>query len=298
MTTFLDNRFAFFFMRRDRSEGGKDSQGYASSINKIGAFDSVQGFFGIYDHLGITPTWEDPHNKRGGKWIIRLRKVENLASLYFEELLLALIGEQFGDVGVHVCGVVVSVRQHEDIIAVWNSDAEDKDATNKIRDVIKSALDLPNFITLEYKRHQFHRQAAAAAGTARATRGDRDRATAGRPAGPARARPRGRARAPQRPRLVHARSERAAGRPRPPPDAQQAFSSAVDPATASPATQRVTSKSETARERAAADVDGARVQRAEERGREHGREPPLQVAFRSATGSRRPDSWTAPSRWR
>ena len=92
MTTFLENRFAFFYVRRDRSEGGKDSQGYASSINKIGSFDSVEGFFTIYDHLvkptdlsseshvtvtdyllfreGILPTWEDPHNKRGGKWTI------------------------------------------------------------------------------------------------------------------------------------------------------------------------------------------------------------------------------------
>ena len=122
MTTFLDNRFAFFFMRRDRSEGGKDSQGYASSINKIGAFDSVQGFFGIYDHLvkphsltseshvtdyhlfreGISPTWEDPKNRNGGKWIVRLRKVEGLASLYWEDLIMALVGEQFGDVGVQV----------------------------------------------------------------------------------------------------------------------------------------------------------------------------------------------------
>ena len=177
MTTFLDNRFAFFYMRREKSESGKDSQGYASSINKIGSFDSVEGFFGIYDHLvkptelgsetcvtdyhlfreGIMPTWEDAHNKRGGKWIVRLRKVEGLAALYFEELLLALIGEQFGNVGLHVCGVVVSVRANEDIISVWNADADDKDATNKIRDVIKEVLDLPNFVTLEYKRHQFAR---------------------------------------------------------------------------------------------------------------------------------------------
>lgn len=179
MTTFLENRFAFFFMRREKSgESGKDSQGYASSINKIGSFDSVEGFFGIYDHLvkvsdldtancvtdyhlfreGITPTWEDAKNKRGGKWIVRLRKVEGLSALYFEELLLALIGEQFGNVGIHVCGVVASCRTNEDIISVWNADAEDKDATNKIRDCIKEVLDLPNFVTLEYKRHQFARQ--------------------------------------------------------------------------------------------------------------------------------------------
>eukprot|EP00629_Pelagomonadales_sp_RCC1024_P013120 CAMPEP_0119265610 /NCGR_PEP_ID=MMETSP1329-20130426/4381_1 /TAXON_ID=114041 /ORGANISM="Genus nov. species nov., Strain RCC1024" /LENGTH=192 /DNA_ID=CAMNT_0007265449 /DNA_START=205 /DNA_END=779 /DNA_ORIENTATION=- len=174
MTHFLDGRFAFFYQRRDRSDKAEGAQAYASSINKIGSFDSVEGFFGIYDHLlkphavasdthvtdyhlfreGVTPTWEDPANRRGGKWILRLRKVEGLASLYFEDLIMAFVGEQFGDVGCQVCGVVVSVRSQEDIISVWTSEAQDTEAVNSIRDSIKSHLDLPNFVTLEYKPHR------------------------------------------------------------------------------------------------------------------------------------------------
>jgi len=131
MTHFLNSRFAFFYLRRDRSQKETDAQGYQNAVQKIGSFDSVEGFFGIYDHLvkphsltseshvtdyhlfreGISPTWEDPKNRNGGKWIVRLRKVEGLASLYWEDLIMALVGEQFGDVGVQVSGPVLK-RPH------------------------------------------------------------------------------------------------------------------------------------------------------------------------------------------
>eukprot|EP00061_Rhincodon_typus_P018368 g47520.t1 len=49
----------------------------------------------------------DEANKNGGKWIIRLRK--GLASRCWENLILAMLGEQFM-VGEEICGAVVSVR--------------------------------------------------------------------------------------------------------------------------------------------------------------------------------------------
>jgi len=50
---------------------------------------------------------------KGGKWIVRLKK--GLASKYWEELILAIIGEQF-DVGKEICGAVISIRGGEDIL--------------------------------------------------------------------------------------------------------------------------------------------------------------------------------------
>lgn len=50
---------------------------------------------------------QDDANKNGGKWIIRLRK--GLASRCWENLILAMLGEQFM-VGEEICGAVVSVR--------------------------------------------------------------------------------------------------------------------------------------------------------------------------------------------
>ena len=127
----------------------------------------VEHFWRIYDHIvrpndhkttidyhlfknGIKPTWEDPNNENGGKWMVRLKK--GLASLYWEELVLAIIGEQF-DVGNEICGAVVSVRGGEDIISVWNKTAEDKESTDKIRDKMREVLNLPSFVPMEYKKH-------------------------------------------------------------------------------------------------------------------------------------------------
>ena len=88
-------------------------------------------------------------NNRGGKWMVRLKK--GIASHYWEQLLLAIIGEQF-DVGSEICGAVVSVRNSEDIISVWNKNADNKDATNKIRDQMRRTLKLPSFIAIEYQK--------------------------------------------------------------------------------------------------------------------------------------------------
>lgn len=69
-------------------------------------------------------------NKDGGKWIIRLRK--GIADRLWEDLMLALIGDQF-DEKDYVCGCVLSVRAQEDIISVWNKDDSDVEAKARIR---------------------------------------------------------------------------------------------------------------------------------------------------------------------
>ena len=102
----------------------------------------------------MKPTWEDPGNARGGKWIVRLPK--GLASRYWEEICLALIGQQFIGVPVdEICGAVLSVRYSEDILGVWNRNANDRDLIERIRDAVKKILQLPaGQATMEYKPHQ------------------------------------------------------------------------------------------------------------------------------------------------
>lgn len=45
--------------------------------------------------------------------------------------VLAIIGEQF-DVGNEICGAVISVRYNEDIISLWNRNADNSDALKSI----------------------------------------------------------------------------------------------------------------------------------------------------------------------
>jgi len=94
--------------------------------------------------------WEDDANKEGGKWIVRLRK--GLAARCWENLILAILGEQFM-VGEEICGAVISIRLHEDIISVWNRTANDQATTVRIRDTLRRVLNLPLNTIMEYKAH-------------------------------------------------------------------------------------------------------------------------------------------------
>jgi len=140
------------------------SKCYICQLNNL---SSVEQFWRFYSHMvrpgdltghsdfhlfkeGIKPMWEDDANKNGGKWIIRLRK--GLASRCWENLILAMLGEQFM-VGEEICGAVVSVRFQEDIISIWNKTASDQATTARIRDTLRRVLNLPPNTIMEYKTH-------------------------------------------------------------------------------------------------------------------------------------------------
>jgi translation initiation factor 4E len=116
-----------------RSPGNK-FQDYEKSTHKIAHFGTVEEFWAVYSHLrrpstlphvsdyhlfkkGIRPVWEDKENRNGGKWNIRLKK--GVANRYWEDLMLAIVGDQFGEAGEDLCGAVLSVRGNEDVLSVW-----------------------------------------------------------------------------------------------------------------------------------------------------------------------------------
>lgn len=107
---------------------------YEKTLHPIASCTTAEEFFVVYQHLkrpstlplvsdyhlfkkGIRPIWEDEENKKGGKWIVRLKK--GVADRYWEDLLFAIIGEQFGEASDEVCGAVLSVRNGEDILSIW-----------------------------------------------------------------------------------------------------------------------------------------------------------------------------------
>jgi len=188
--TQLQTGYSFWYMRRGKGatkessslaeaqttdkDGEKDIaqpvvHPYENSIKTIATIKTVEDFWSIYDFLvrpndlptptdyhffreGIKPTWEDVSNSKGGKWIVRLRK--GLASRYWEEIMLAIIGGQFSVPDGEICGAVVSIRFSEDIVSVWNRTASDREITERIRDCIKKVLQLPQHVHMEYKPHQ------------------------------------------------------------------------------------------------------------------------------------------------
>ncbi|KAJ5104673.1 Eukaryotic translation initiation factor [Penicillium alfredii] len=139
---------------------------YEKSTAPLASIFSVESFWAVYSHLkrpsllptvsdyhifkkGIRPVWEDEANKRGGKWIVRLKK--GVADRYWEDLLLAMVGDQFAEAGDEVCGAVLSVRGGEDVLSVWTR--IDGGRNIKIRETIKRLLAFPPDTNIVWKSH-------------------------------------------------------------------------------------------------------------------------------------------------
>ncbi|KXS20968.1 eukaryotic translation initiation factor 4E [Gonapodya prolifera JEL478] len=161
----LRHAWTFWYLyRTPGAKPGPDSY----NPTKLASFDTVEGFAAIFAHLkrpgdergvsdvhlfreGVSPMWEDDFNKQGGKWIVRLRK--GLVQRYWENLLFALVGNQI-DFAQQISGVVVSVRQYEDILSLWTTNSEAARVNLRIKDGLRKVLDLPPETAIEYKAHQ------------------------------------------------------------------------------------------------------------------------------------------------
>jgi len=114
---------------------------WADKLVKIASFDTVKGFWAIYQHLklpsflryhhdyyvfrsGIEPQWETDENIEGGRFVVEITKKDRnsfLNSTWLETLLI-LINEEFADHS-NINGCVVQNRKKADKISIWTRDA-------------------------------------------------------------------------------------------------------------------------------------------------------------------------------
>lgn len=75
----------------------------------------------------------------GGKWSAHLRK--HISPRLWEQVLLALIGDSFSDLGDdEVTGVQLSVKGGEDVLSVWNRHGGDGRKGLGIKRVLKEVV--------------------------------------------------------------------------------------------------------------------------------------------------------------
>jgi translation initiation factor 4E len=151
----LHTPFHFSFLRRGASSR---EETYGASIKEIASFATVEHFWAVYNHVlrpahlaplidvflfrhGVQPMWEDEANALGGRLSLRVRK--QATSKAFEDLALALIGEQF-EVPELVCGIACSIRFQEDILSIWLRTADNQAGIASVTNVARRALELPS----------------------------------------------------------------------------------------------------------------------------------------------------------
>lgn len=170
----LHGTWTFWFDNPRLVPAGGD---WKESLKNAGSFSTVGSFWSIFNNLkptdmvasnsnyslfrqGIEPSWEDPANRDGGKFVLALPKKEVRGGKLDEWWLftvLAMIGENMDDTGDQVNGAVISLRKNQDRIALWIK-TTDRDACTMIGERWKKVLRLDEKMTIRY---QTHRDAAA-----------------------------------------------------------------------------------------------------------------------------------------
>lgn len=104
---------------------------------------------------GVKPTWEDPANCDGGKFVLTMRKKGSTSEKcdeYWLFTVLAIIGETMDTTGDQINGAVVSIRKNQDRVALWLKSSEPQ-LCIEIGERWKKALTLEN-TTLQYQTHR------------------------------------------------------------------------------------------------------------------------------------------------
>ncbi|KAJ1676279.1 hypothetical protein EV182_008514 [Spiromyces aspiralis] len=63
-----------------------------------------------------------------------------------------MIGDQF-EPSDEICGAVLSIRNSEDILSLWNKSASDERNKALIGETLKRVLNIPPETVMEYKAH-------------------------------------------------------------------------------------------------------------------------------------------------
>lgn len=116
----------------------------------------------------IQPLWEDQANSNGGSLRIRIKKHIsqhnnnniNYIDRIYEDILLAIIGDTY-NIGHSINGVILSSKNNEYVIQIWNNDSSDTQSIDKLKQMIKHVLNIPQHIinsVVEYKPHNIDKK--------------------------------------------------------------------------------------------------------------------------------------------
>ncbi len=91
--------------------------------------------------------WEDEECKNGGRWVIRLPKSHS--NLYWEKLVLAMIGEQFRCAG-EILGLIIQLKPNQDTISVWHKTGKDEEKVQMIKEDIEKFIQIEEGMKLDH----------------------------------------------------------------------------------------------------------------------------------------------------
>lgn len=165
MAHLLANPWTFYYYLKPRGNPHNRNVDYGKCIQRVAKVSSVEEFWAVYSRLIRPETlkigaalhffrddsramWEDEENEQGGTFMIQLPKGH--ASPAWEKLLLDFIG---GQIHSDIIGAVISLRQENDRLIIWNRTSNNQELLfHQCAQIFKS-LELPLKSKVEYMAH-------------------------------------------------------------------------------------------------------------------------------------------------
>ena len=88
---------------------------------------------------GIKPLWEDPQLQDGARITVNMPKTHT--SKYWEDLMLAMIGENLGEQD-QVAGLVMNLKPHSDKIQIWITNASNQESAEALKQQVSKLLSI------------------------------------------------------------------------------------------------------------------------------------------------------------
>lgn len=134
-THFLENSWTIWFDESEQDDQSITLNNYREIFTELGSFNTIQGFWMYWNNLRVNnlrencnlrlfkseikPTWEDPHNRSGGRWVAQNIPKAKRSKLW-GDIVMAMVGELTEDNSHEsICGVVLSTRQEGDEVQLW-----------------------------------------------------------------------------------------------------------------------------------------------------------------------------------
>ncbi|CAJ0931398.1 unnamed protein product, partial [Mesorhabditis belari] len=149
----LKNTWTYWYLNDDRQAD------WEQRLKKVCAVKTVEEFWALQNNIRppsslahscdynffkneIQPMWEVPENNNGGRWLINIEKGKpgGIMDLIWLEVILSMIGEQYGDDMENICGLVCNVRAKGSKISMWTRNHNDDDSNMRIGKVIARTL--------------------------------------------------------------------------------------------------------------------------------------------------------------
>ncbi|KAL0216016.1 hypothetical protein P9112_008200 [Eukaryota sp. TZLM1-RC] len=144
------------------AEASKDKSSFENTMRNLITFSTAEKFVSILKALpktsdyksgsslqvfeaDVKPTWEDPNNANGGRYKYSLpsfRGNESEINQFVDNILMFLVGEQFGELGDLITGIYILVKRGSPRVDIWLRSCDDVEAIKQIAEILIDQCDV------------------------------------------------------------------------------------------------------------------------------------------------------------